>query len=150
MQRSWLKRCPVACFQGTNGSETDLAVLRDELRAGIVFGDFIGGKCCWWDCHLYLVGAARVLSGSEGARRDRGQGIACLVRGRCGGPCDCERARAERCDYIFECKRYFRASERVLPPAAHCMSIILGDGNFVHMEDGSFLGDGSFGPGGRA
>eukprot|EP00959_Pyramimonas_sp_CCMP1952_P213332 4463490-Pyramimonas_sp.AAC.1 len=30
------------------------------------------------------------------------------------------------------------------------MSIILEDWNFVHMEDGRFLGDGSFGPGDRA
>eukprot|EP00959_Pyramimonas_sp_CCMP1952_P383975 8047271-Pyramimonas_sp.AAC.1 len=54
------------------------------------------------------------------------------------------------CDDIVEYKRYLRAIERALPPAAHCASIILGNWNFVHMGGGRLTGRGAFGPGGRS
>eukprot|EP00959_Pyramimonas_sp_CCMP1952_P307466 6435741-Pyramimonas_sp.AAC.1 len=92
--KTMLECYQVACFQEARGYVADLAILRDELRAGIVFCIFIEGSAAG-GVVTYLIGAASVLSGSEGARCDRGQGIACHVHGRCGGPCDCERARAE-------------------------------------------------------
>ena len=54
------------------------------------------------------------------------------------------------CDNIDVYKDYVRKIVRALHPAAHCMSVILGEWNFRYMEDRRFLGDGTFGPGDRA